>query len=394
MSQIPEFARDRLRQQRAGDHPDADILTAFAERSLSGAERDRVLSHLAACSTCREVAALVSAAVPQPAPVPGRRFPSNILGWPVLHWGALAAAVVVIAAAVIVIMPSRMRFGTSDLKTAEPEAVTTAEPSPRPSPAIAARKDTAREESTPATPEHAATKPKTKMMERDRLSTLANAVREQRANSEAEISGRAEPMPPLTDTAPAERKGMLAGAAAPAQENAAPKPQSLGAARISGGQQQIVAQSTPTQKRSAGAPPPPAVAAAPMMSRADAVAGTAKSQLVSSVAKPVRWRVSDTGSLERLTPTGWQPAPIAGATGFRAVSALGSDVWAAGTGGMLWHSSDAGITWEKLPIRDGGTLLTLDIVRVEFVDKLHGSIATPAGEVWTTEDGGRTWTRR
>jgi hypothetical protein len=38
-----------------GAHPDAESLTAFAEQLLSGAEREQILAHMAACSRCREV---------------------------------------------------------------------------------------------------------------------------------------------------------------------------------------------------------------------------------------------------------------------------------------------------------------------------------------------------
>ena len=42
----------------AEPHPDADTLTAYVERSLSAAESNRVLGHLAACSRCRDVVSL------------------------------------------------------------------------------------------------------------------------------------------------------------------------------------------------------------------------------------------------------------------------------------------------------------------------------------------------
>jgi len=45
VNQIPESARRRMQAQAAGDHPDADLLAAFAEHTLAGNERERVLSH-------------------------------------------------------------------------------------------------------------------------------------------------------------------------------------------------------------------------------------------------------------------------------------------------------------------------------------------------------------
>ncbi len=56
MSEVPKIVYDRLRtaeMQRAvvePAHPEADLLTAFAEQTLSVAERDSVLAHLALCT--------------------------------------------------------------------------------------------------------------------------------------------------------------------------------------------------------------------------------------------------------------------------------------------------------------------------------------------------------
>src|SRR3569833_4066822 len=38
-----------------GMHPDAEILSAFAEQLVTGTEREEVLAHMAVCGRCREV---------------------------------------------------------------------------------------------------------------------------------------------------------------------------------------------------------------------------------------------------------------------------------------------------------------------------------------------------
>src|SRR5437764_12626078 len=80
MAKLPKIARDRLRQRNnrspvdlrsaggldatpaaslgAGQHPDANLLAAFAERRLAGSERTLLLGHLADCAQCRELVAL------------------------------------------------------------------------------------------------------------------------------------------------------------------------------------------------------------------------------------------------------------------------------------------------------------------------------------------------
>ena len=61
-SQIPELLRQRLQisAETASDaeHPDPNLLAAYAEQSLRGAERAGVVEHLSHCQPCREVVAL------------------------------------------------------------------------------------------------------------------------------------------------------------------------------------------------------------------------------------------------------------------------------------------------------------------------------------------------
>ena len=81
------------------DHPDANLLTAFVERSLKSAERVRVLEHLAACSSCREVVSF--SAMPATSTVVSLApSASSWLFWPALRWGAAVACVVVVGAVV------------------------------------------------------------------------------------------------------------------------------------------------------------------------------------------------------------------------------------------------------------------------------------------------------
>ena len=64
MQQAPRIVVERLKAEMpAANHPDADMLTAFAEKSLPKLDRGIVLEHLALCSECREIVAL---AAPEP----------------------------------------------------------------------------------------------------------------------------------------------------------------------------------------------------------------------------------------------------------------------------------------------------------------------------------------
>ena len=152
-------------------------------------------------------------------------------------------------------------------------------------------------------------------------------------------------------------------------------------------------------------------------------------RLASSAPVP-RWTISSAGSLQRSFDQGmtWQvvdvnakPAYFLDATSvqtsekdssaktkeggkafklndsspiFRAVAANGSDVWAGGSGGALYHSSDAGNHWARVTPASSGAMLTGDIVGLEFPDTQQGKVSTSAGDIWTTSDGGRTWQKQ
>ena len=79
---------------------------------------------------------------------------------------------------------------------------------------------------------------------------------------------------------------------------------------------------------------------------------------------------------------------------FRAVTAAGSEVWAGGSKGALYHSLDAGTHWMRVVPTSAGAILTGDIVSLEFPDPQHGRITTSTPEIWTTSDAGKTWQKQ
>lgn len=98
MAELPKIVKSRLAQQRSADHaehPDANLLSAFAEQTLLERERMAVSAHLAQCADCRESLALAGMAPP----VAERVTISTKRHW-LLEWrwvGAAAAACCVIA---------------------------------------------------------------------------------------------------------------------------------------------------------------------------------------------------------------------------------------------------------------------------------------------------------
>jgi hypothetical protein len=152
----------------------------------------------------------------------------------------------------------------------------------------------------------------------------------------------------------------------------------------------------------------------------------AQMEAVSPALQP-RWAVNAAGALQRSFDRGntWQTVDVnanqslttesleisktsrakakdagkasksdAAALTFRAVSAAGADVWAGGSAGALYHSQDAGNHWTRIVPASAGTVLTGDILTLEFSDPQHGKLSTSTSEVWTTADAGQTWQKQ
>lgn len=176
---------------------------------------------------------------------------------------------------------------------------------------------------------------------------------------------------------------------------------------------------------------PSANAPKPQLTDAYAVSivnGSNFSQTAPLAPESARWSINAMGGLQRSLDQGksWQDVDVTGATGmgsganmrmamkssrekplakdkadakqvpvvFRAVSANGPDVWAGGSSGHLYHSSDAGGHWVQVVPTWSGVVLTDDIVSLQFADPLQGRIVTSSSEIWTSSDAGQTWQKR
>jgi|ERR1700722_5357100 len=99
MQDVPKIVLKRLQGTKGAEaHPDADLLTAFAEQSLGESERTGVMEHLARCNDCREVVAL---ALPANEAVAvsdtSRSSRGGWFRWPVLRWSVAIAGIIAIA---------------------------------------------------------------------------------------------------------------------------------------------------------------------------------------------------------------------------------------------------------------------------------------------------------
>jgi len=176
-----------------------------------------------------------------------------------------------------------------------------------------------------------------------------------------------------------------------------------------------------------------APAAQPQNSESYVVSGDVSNFSPSGTLAPesARWSINATGGLQRSLDQGrtWQDVEVSPASGigigsgagfrkamkasreraamakdkadmkqkpivFRAVAANGPDVWAGGSQGNLYHSTDSGAHWLQVLPSWHGIELTGDIINLQFADPQNGRIATSSAEIWTTADGGQSWEKR
>jgi hypothetical protein len=349
MEKLPQFVIGRLRQAKSQPavlgfslnndaHPDADLLTAFAERSLREAEREPVMRHLAVCHDCREIVML---ALPEaemdilPTYVSTGQSP-GWFRWPALQWGALAAGV--LAVAMVALQHGRQsrpeiaaNAGVGDSRTV---AVQTPVTSNSQTDTVASSQPEAKSAPLQAPPRH---------------------VRHSRADSGEALLARNETPQigsPSNDLDIVKAKDPVSA-----------------------------------QAQSPLSTPPPELQTSPMMMKR---------------ASP-RWAVTAKGTLERSFDGGstWESIdPTADAMGaaaigrnFLAVSASGLEVWAGGSAGMLYHTSDSGAHWTLVHPADSLIALTGDITNIDFSDSQHGRVSTSTREQWITADAGQTWRR-
>ncbi len=108
------------------------------------------------------------------------------------------------------------------------------------------------------------------------------------------------------------------------------------------------------------------------------------------------WNVSADGKLQRSADSGnaWQPVQVADGVTFRAVAALGNNIWVGGSDGALFRSTDAGATWARANINFEGNTVTETITGIQSSDPQHLTVTTASGAQWSSEDGGQSWQKK
>ncbi len=422
MEQILKVVRDRLQAAapEVGDHPDPDLLTAFAEQLLGVPERARVLEHLAQCAGCREV---LSLAAPELVSVEGAAATrtSGWFRWPVLRWAAVAACVVVVGTAVTLHFEKRGNPApmVASRQTAPPpaedaNAQKTQVPS-APSAAIDKLADKAEARRAPRPTREAAAGTLAKQRDQamalhGRLSApaFATAPRAQPAAPPASQVAAAAPAPsPTRKSADQERadeqgKGESISLAAPKSVNEVvtvegknlpatevaevipgkAKEEKDARKKILANQKAVVASGATAALVSGG--------------RANPTPAGAEASLRADGKLTPRWTLSAEGAVQSSFDGGqtWRTIPVASNVVFRALATVGPDVWVGGANGALYHSSDGGEHWTQLKPQARGAVLTSDITGLDFTDAQHGKLTTASDETWITTDGGQSWQKK
>lgn len=459
MEDVPKIVRGRLRVARAPvDHPDADVLTAFAERALPEAERATVLGHLARCGECREIVAL---ALPphEAAAIPVALSRSRPFTWPALRWGFALAGVAVIAS--LTVMQLQRRSQSSSPMMAYKAAQPTADEARNQTSPVIPEPETARDKKLPAAFVAGKTADTEKLAVRDsgspsasavnspqvaggagfsrgvlshgpKVANQANQFQQQNANAFVGANGAMPvPPPPMAKQQPSAQ--LVANAPVPSAAQMQPSfaPVNSQAQTFDLKTESISDQPSNyghgEEKVGRAKEPPDTVVHIESEKTLAAPARSDSSALAYSLPN-TRWAITAAGALQRSLDQGnsWQdvnvkttPAPAAanfevmarsslakakdsakadkienGAMVFRAVAANGMEVWAGGSAGQLYHSTDSGNHWSKVVPSAGGAVLTGGVVTLDFADAQHGRVSTSTSEVWITGDGGLTWQKQ
>lgn len=457
MQNVPKFVLKHLQEPVPGaeSHPDADLLTAFAEQSLGGRERALVMEHLAICGECRDVVTLALPASEITSPTDSPRGAGiGWFAWPVLRWGALAAGILAVASVGVLQYTHRHqeKIVASNLvrnnlmqnnsrqkeESLSPQTAQQALPPAVPTMETADKKTSAHELASKARPFFSGAGRSARIgggsgggmaVGASPVSTGANRVLPNRDTASPQALEATLQAP---NAAPEIRRQVRVGTSSTVVEV---QSMAVPADSVVGSPQNQLAQNQadlPVKDRNVSNLDV-VKAKDPVVPQPATASPSQPFQISSSVMVrvPSRWAVTPSGALQRSFDGGntWEnvvpnlfPARAADRRGalqsgvqraaenaaqdtkdeevvpapspeltFRAVAASGLEVWAGTADGALYHTSDGGNRWARVIPSEAGTILSGEIASIQFSDPQHGKVATSTAELWTTSDGGQSW---
>jgi hypothetical protein len=424
VNKIPHSVRQNLAAQPpAGDHPDADQLTAFAEQRLATAERETVLAHLATCGDCREIIALAAPeaapATAQPAFVPARSW------WSVrsLQWGAAAAAMAIAAVAIGLLRPTKPQGGSVFSEVAQTKPA--APPPPKVAPKTSSEIDSANAfQTAPSQPSMPRNEAPTRAFARhpgnqpadagivggtayiapseDRMRNAGIAGKLKTPEQKQENSNTTERGVTLAkkrdeeagpaSASPASTVSVTSESAALADKNTPALDQKIAAAP-----QATSASTSPQANSNAQAANSAALhktanrrvlqesaaqQAAPYNFKLEAVPGGSNAG----------WRIN-AGRLQRLDSErgSWNEISVGTASSLSVVGSVANEVWVGGANGTMFYSNDSGSHW--VPVSTGSWDKSATIVGITPTARQSVEVHLSNGERWRSADAGASWNK-
>jgi hypothetical protein len=405
VNELPKSVRDELaRQQRSSAvHPDADLLTAFAEGTATPTERAKLEEHLASCKECREVLFLAARpAVESAAPV-GVVEAKTGRSW-FRAWAPWATAAVVLVVATFTFInkdnapqPKTVAKVESSPVTAQKQPSVSANSSPTPESELTngslARSTNVPLKSAPEALDALKQKDaKVAAGRRDKEDIGTNELKKSEADTATGgfVAGSvpsAAPIPPpsaaTVETYSANRAArsttLKPGPAAPAQNQVMQNQQNQSL------QDLRASRSTEAVEVTAEASAPVAESQA----KSDQMAGANAFKIDGR--SPSQWRISGVGNVERSMGGNWSTALAQPGTKFTVIATIGPIVWAGGTRGILLRSVDNGASWQSIQLPNLSTGANSTITKIEFRDAFNGTVYTADHRSWSTKDRGENW---
>jgi hypothetical protein len=343
-SESNPLQRELAQSPVAGPHPEADILTAFAESKLLQRERAEVFAHLATCSDCREVLSVAAEAAPlsasgtKPFLLP-RSTHKPLRTW--LPWASIAAGIIVVCSAGL-LYKQKLEFKSR---------ATVANENPPAIPIAAAPQPQSTQSAKPAVEPRKTVTGSTEA--KSKAAALANGLIVQKLENQDKSSMALQP----------ELRQQNSTIESPAD------------AKVT------------TDANLARPPAPPARAGSAFVS-AEPQRATAQAS-IAGIARP-HWRINGNGQVERsFGNEAWEAVLPNESSKMRVISVFNGNVWIGGENTRLYHSVDSGFTWSlvSLPQKDGRE----HIAHIRFQSSQAGTVEAADGAFWTTADGGVSW---